>query len=325
MEKKYKKFGEMCFWLGIMIETLVVLIDKSAYINPYESLIFRFTFLLFGIKIITTKYSAIEWTCIVLAGVLAFISYYINERDEMVRAVVLIAACKNISLQKEFKTIFYLTVAGCCIIVILARAGLLGAMSVTTDYGRGGIETRYVFGMGHPNAFGVSLKKDELNKAIILCNSKLKLEDLVTIHQVDYEVSADELIPSSVMKVAQSYQIWGKGIPEPTFAITGINIPAKDIIGYGDNKNFIKFTYNGIDYVKKYCSKDEWKNMTLRDRNTLGENKKQLQLNIIGNFVVNEWNGNKYPQVKIKYYESREYIPDETNNKLFEIDDDFLF
>ena len=179
--------------------------------------------------------------------------------------------------------------------------------------------------MGHPNAFGVSLKKDELNKAIILCNSKLKLEDLVTIHQVDYEVSADELIPSSVMKVAQSYQIWGKGIPEPTFAITEINIPAKDIIGYGDNKNFIKFTYNGIDYVKKYCSKDEWENMTLRDRNTLGENKKQLQLNIIGNFVVNEWNGNKYPQVKIKYYESREYIPDETNNKLFEIDDDFLF
>lgn len=153
MEKKYDKFGEMCFWLGIMIEMLVVLIDKSAYINPYESLIFRFTFLLFGIKIITTKYSAIEWTCIVLAGVLAFISYYINERDEMVRAVVLIAACKNISLQKEFKTIFYLTVAGCCIIVILARAGLLGAMSVTTDYGRGGIETRYVFGMGHPNAF----------------------------------------------------------------------------------------------------------------------------------------------------------------------------
>ena len=63
----------------------------------------------------------------------------------------------------------------------------------------------------------------------------------------------------------------------------------------------------------------------MRDRNTLGENKKQLQLNIIGNFVVNEWNGNKYPQVKIKYYESREYIPDETNNKLFEIDDDFLF
>lgn len=179
--------------------------------------------------------------------------------------------------------------------------------------------------MGHPNAFGVSLKKDELNKAIILCNSKLKLEDLVTIHQVDYEVSANELIPSSVMKVAQSYQIWGKGIPEPTFAITGINIPAKDIVGYGDNKNFIKFTYNGVDYVKKYCSKDEWENMTLRDRNTLGENKKHLQLNIIGNFVVNEWNGNKYPQVKIKYYESREYIPDETNNKLFEIDDDFLF
>lgn len=179
--------------------------------------------------------------------------------------------------------------------------------------------------MGHPNAFGVSLKKSDLSKAITLCNSKLKMEDLVTIHQVDYEIVADELIPSSVMKVAQAYQIWGKGIPEPTFAITGVKIPAKDIIGYGENKNFIKFNYNGVDYVKKYCSKDEWENMTLRDRNTLGENKKQLQLNIIGNFVMNEWDGKRYPQVKIKYYESREYIPVETNNKLFEIDDDFLF
>lgn len=176
---------------------------------------------------------------------------------------------------------------------------------------------------GHDNAFGVSLLKEDLNKAIDLCNEKLKLDDLVTIHEVDYEVKAENLSLKAILKVAESYEIWGKGVPEPTFVITNIQIPAKDIIGYGDNKGFIKFHYNGIDYVKKYCCKGEWEVMTLRDRNVLGENKKVLHMTIIGNFVLNEWNEQRYPQVKIKYFESEEYAPTKGGNAF--LDDDFLF
>lgn len=176
---------------------------------------------------------------------------------------------------------------------------------------------------GHENAFGVSLAKKDLSKAIELCNEKLKLDDLVTIHEVDYEVKAENLTSKAVMKVAESYDIWGKGVAEPTFVITDIQIPAKDIIGYGENNGFIKFNYNGIDYIKKYCCKGEWEEMTLRDRNVLGENKKNLHMTIIGNFVLNEWNGQRYPQVKIKCFESEEYVP--TSRNKVDIDDDFLF
>ena len=59
-----KKIGEACFWLGLMIELLIVIVDKSAYINPLESQLFRLTFLLFCIKIALTKYSTKEWICI---------------------------------------------------------------------------------------------------------------------------------------------------------------------------------------------------------------------------------------------------------------------
>lgn len=175
---------------------------------------------------------------------------------------------------------------------------------------------------GHPSAFGVAIKKEDLPVAVERCNQKLKLNDLVTIHQVDYEVKADQLTSQTVLKVANSYEIWGKGVPEPSFVITNIVIPAKDIIGYGDNKGFIRFTYNGVDYVKKYCCKGEWEEMTLRDRNVLGENKKTLSLTVIGNFVLNEWEGQRFPQVKIKFFESNEYIQE---NKKVDIDDDFLF
>ena len=107
MDSKKERIGEICFWIGLIIELLIVIVDKSAYINPLQSQLFRITFLLFCIKIVTTKYSMKEWGCILLAGMIASCSYFINEKDEVVRAVVLIAACKNISLSKNMKVIFY--------------------------------------------------------------------------------------------------------------------------------------------------------------------------------------------------------------------------
>jgi single-stranded-DNA-specific exonuclease len=176
---------------------------------------------------------------------------------------------------------------------------------------------------GHPNAFGVTLHKKELSKAIEFCNKKLKLDDLVTIHEVDYEVKARNLTPKAVMKVAEAFEVWGKGVGEPTFVITEIEIPAKEIQAFGDNNGFIKFTHSNVSYIKKYCSKGEYEAMTLKDRNTLGDNKKILHMTIIGNFTLNEYEGNRYPQVKIKYFESEEYVP--TSKNKVTIDDDFLF
>jgi single-stranded-DNA-specific exonuclease len=175
---------------------------------------------------------------------------------------------------------------------------------------------------GHPNAFGIKLAKKELANAIEFCNKKLKLDDLVTVHEVDYEVKARNLTPKAVMKVAEAYQIWGRGVEEPTFAITEIEIPAKDIQVFGDSGGFIKFTHNNVSYIKKYCPKGDYEAMTLRDRNTLG-NSKILHMTIIGNFIINEYEGNNYPQVKIKYFESEEYVP--TSKNKVTIDDDFLF
>ena len=44
MEERAKKAGTYCFWAAVLIELLLVIIDKSAYINPYEGQLFRLTF-----------------------------------------------------------------------------------------------------------------------------------------------------------------------------------------------------------------------------------------------------------------------------------------
>ncbi len=147
-----KKTGEVCFWTALMIELLIVIVDKSAYINPLESQLFRLTFLLFCIKIALTKYSTKEWLMILLFGSILFISYLVNERDEAVRVVAFIAACKGMEIKRVMKVVFWTTFAGCAALMALSLTGIYGAVSVTADYGRGGMETRYTLGMGHPNA-----------------------------------------------------------------------------------------------------------------------------------------------------------------------------
>ena len=161
MEKTYssqiKRIGELCFWLGLVTELLIVIIDKSAYINPFEGQLFRLTFLLFFIKLSLTKYSTKEWLCILVFGCIMTLSYFINERDETVRVIVFIAARKGMDIKKVMKVIFWVTMAGCATLILLSVTGVYGTVSVTADFGRGGtgeqlIETRYVLGMGHPNA-----------------------------------------------------------------------------------------------------------------------------------------------------------------------------
>jgi len=157
VREKMNKIGNLCFWIALVIESVIVMIDKSAYINPWEGKLFRLTFVLFCIKVITTQYSKKEWIAIAIAGILVSISYLVNDKDEVVRAAVFVISCKNIDVKKILKVVLGITLAGSVILFVLAASGTFGAMTMTANFGRGSfpgiVETRYCFGMGHPNAF----------------------------------------------------------------------------------------------------------------------------------------------------------------------------
>ena len=157
MREKMNKIGNLCFWIALVIESVIVMIDKSAYINPWEGKLFRLTFVLFCIKVITTQYSKKEWIAIAIAGILVSISYLVNDKDEVVRAAVFVISCKNIDVKKILKVVLGITLAGSVILFVLAASGTFGAMTMTANFGLGPfpgiVETRYCFGMGHPNAF----------------------------------------------------------------------------------------------------------------------------------------------------------------------------
>lgn len=146
------KIAYYCFYLAVIAEVLIVLVDKSAYTNPIEGRLFQITFLLFFIKTCLTKYSKKEYLTIALFLLLGAVSYFVTERNEIVRMVMFVAACKDIDMKKCLKMVFYMTLTGCVAIILLSIVGIGGAVSLTQDYGRGSVETRYTLGMGHPNA-----------------------------------------------------------------------------------------------------------------------------------------------------------------------------
>ncbi len=161
-----RKIPHMLFYLALTIELGMVIIDKSNYINPIEGTLFRVTFVLFALKLFSTEYTWKEWAFIVFFEVIGIISYKVTGKNDIIRIVTFVAACKGIPLKQMLRYAFYVTLIGCAAIVLLAVTGVYGEMTLTAYYGRGadnqavyedlsrlGIEeTRYTLGMGHPNA-----------------------------------------------------------------------------------------------------------------------------------------------------------------------------
>ena len=41
---KIEQFGRICFYAGLLLELLIVILDKSSWINPLEGQMFRVSF-----------------------------------------------------------------------------------------------------------------------------------------------------------------------------------------------------------------------------------------------------------------------------------------
>ena len=215
------KIAYYSFYIAVMIEVLMVIIDKSNYTNPIEGRLFQLTFLLFLIKVCLTKYTRREYVVIFLFCLLGAVSYFITERNEIIRLVMFVAACKNIEMKKCLKMVFWLTLSGCLAIILLSVTGIYGAVSLTQDYGRGSIETRYTLGMGHPNALqcmvwaltalGIYLYREKMRfyhfvvvfilnvAAFVLSDSKTSF--LVAVFTIAVAYLSGEKLPKRIKKL----------------------------------------------------------------------------------------------------------------------------
>ncbi len=147
-----ERAGQLLLYLAVTLEVIIVIIDKSNYTNPVEGQLFRITFLLTAAKVLLTRYSCREWLALCLFGLLGFLSYRATGRNEILRIVVFVGACKGCEMKRLLKYVFFTTLGGCLLLVFLSVTGIYGGLALETDFGRGYIQVRYCLGLGHPNA-----------------------------------------------------------------------------------------------------------------------------------------------------------------------------
>lgn len=139
------------FWAALLLELMEVIVDKSNYTEPFISQVFRLTFVLFFCRVLTTKYDRRELLWLLGALLLGVVSWRFSGRNELLRFTVFVAACRDIHKRTILKVMFWVTTLGCAVLALLSVTGVYGTLKLTDDFGHG-METRWCFGLGHPNA-----------------------------------------------------------------------------------------------------------------------------------------------------------------------------
>lgn len=146
------QIGKMFFYIGLTLELFYVLWDRSVWQIGNDGILFRISFVFLLLKVLLTKYTKHEKFAVLVFCVIGFIAYRCSSRNDVLRVIILIAACKDVDIKRMLKYVFGVMLAGCLALVLMSIFGIAGDISRTAEYRTGLIETRYVFGMGHPNA-----------------------------------------------------------------------------------------------------------------------------------------------------------------------------
>lgn len=156
----------------------------------------------------------------------------------------------------------------------------------------------FEYAVGHPNAHGVSLSKERLENFLNYADKELENVDFnENVYEVDLVADAESpYLQQIILDLGNLSEIWGQGMEEPLIAIENLCLSNKDIQLIGNDKTTVKFTINGITYIK------------FKDGN-LGEellSHSTMNLTVLGRANINEWMGNCTPQIIIENCEIKD-------------------
>ncbi len=168
------------------------------------------------------------------------------------------------------------------------------------------LQSGEIFAQGHANAFGVEVGIEELveinsNINTLLENAPAKEFKL----NVDFIQNERSFKPSFVAEIHDYRHCWGGGVDEPLVAFENFEFNSKDIKLLGKNKNTFKFIHkSGTVFMVFKQSEEKFKE--------LFERKGQYSVTFVGRCDINEFRGNKTPQILVTDFtieESKDELP----------------
>ena len=150
---------------------------------------------------------------------------------------------------------------------------------------------------GHPGAFGLSIKEENIQTFIKKTDIILKDMPDEPIYYVDYIYYGNNINPNDILDIAEMDDLWGKDIQEPLICIKNVNVSSDMVTVYQKKDNTLKISLpNGISLMKFKATEEECYKLQ-------NQGFGYMELNIIGRANKNEWMGNISPQIFIEQYE----------------------
>ncbi|HSQ88000.1 DHH family phosphoesterase [Romboutsia sp.] len=155
---------------------------------------------------------------------------------------------------------------------------------------------KFIYCAGHQGAFGVSIDTQKMSELLSsLLYQSLPNED--ACHIVDKAYVDGRVGSMDIISIDELKQHWCRGFDKPQFYIKLSGVDSADITTMGATGNTIKITHDYISYIKFKCTQEDLDVL-------LKQGRKDIE--IIGTFNVNEWNGRSFPQVFIEDFEVKE-------------------
>lgn len=152
---------------------------------------------------------------------------------------------------------------------------------------------------GHPNAAGASIRIKNVSKLYDYANKELKnINFNEGFYEADFIMDAgDNKLTKLIFDLEKGNKLWGQGNPQPVIVIENISVPAAQISIIGSNKDTLRFTYNGITYIKFKANDliEQIKGMSGR-----------LKITAAGKGNINTWGGMRKPQILLDEIEIEE-------------------
>ena len=152
---------------------------------------------------------------------------------------------------------------------------------------------------GHANAAGASLPLGNIDKLNAYANETLKdINFNEGFYEADFVVKGNcSYLPTMIEELDRGKALYGQGCKEPIIIAEDITIDPKTINIIGKNADTIRFTFNGVTYIK-------FKATELIDQ--IKSYSDKINITAAGRANVNHWGGRITPQIQIDEIEIKE-------------------
>ena len=155
--------------------------------------------------------------------------------------------------------------------------------------------------LGHDNAAGVKIKKENVPKAIADCNELLKDVTMSKAIVVDFDFDYSRLTVTLPKTMYEMHKVWAQGISEPYFYIKNIPLIHSGCALMGKNGNMWKYSdeEKGIDFV---CFADNGRMIGWINNDFYG-GQEEKYINAVCRLSLNQYGNKVTPQAQIVDFE----------------------